>query len=308
VCEPANRHQEAKGSAVNLSRDLEHSRRASRVAHCCGVLCLLLAACGHDVSQAKFAGAVAAAAAPMEAVAQSVSTTRRNDSLAYEHTVEVELGRDLLSQRMKQVQAACAMRTEFACLLLDVSFDAQLGVPSGRLSMRLVPAAVDPLIEMAAQDGRITARSTHAEDLAEPVADTDRQLALLSSHRDRLTEFMKSKELKVEQLIAVSKELAAVQVQIDALNTQHANLHRRIDTEILTISFAPPQQAYSEERTPVRDALRSFSDDFKGAIAQVIRFIAVLLPWLVLIIPGLLLGRLLWRALARGLGRRQRPS
>jgi hypothetical protein len=260
------------------------------------------------VSQAKFAGAVAAAAAPMEAVAQSVSTTRRNDSLAYEHTVEVELGRDLLSQRMKQVQAACAMRTEFACLLLDVSFDAQLGVPSGRLSMRLVPAAVDPLIEMAAQDGRITARSTHAEDLAEPVADTDRQLALLSSHRDRLTEFMKSKELKVEQLIAVSKELAAVQVQIDALNTQHANLHRRIDTEILTISFAPPQQAYSEERTPVRDALRSFSDDFKGAIAQVIRFIAVLLPWLVLIIPGLLLGRLLWRALARGLGRRQRPS
>jgi Domain of unknown function (DUF4349) len=293
---------------VNLSHDLERSRRASRVAHCCGVLCLLLAACGHGVSQAKFAGAALAAVSPMEAVAQSVSTARRNDSLAYEHSVEVELGRDLLSPRMKQVQAACATRSEFACVLLDVSFDAQLGVPSGRVSMRLAPTAVDPLIEMAAQDGRITARSTHAEDLAEPVADTDRQLALLSSHRDRLTEFMKSKELKVEQLIAVSKELAAVQVQIDALNTQHANLRRRIDTEILTISFAPPQQAYSEERTPVRDALRSFSGDFKGAIAQVIRFIAVLLPWLVVIIPGLLLGRLLWRALARGLGRWQRPS
>jgi hypothetical protein len=294
---------------VKLSHDLERSRRATRVAHCSGVLCLLLAACGHGVSQARFAGAALAAASPMAAAAQSASTARRsNNSLAYEHTVEVELGRDLLSPRMKQVQAACAARTEFACVLLDVSFDAQLGVPSGRVSMRLAPAAVDPLIETAAQDGRITARSTHAEDLAEPVADTDRQLALLSSHRDRFAEFMKSKELKVEQLIAVSKELATVQVQIDALNTQHANLRRRIDTETLTISFAPPQQAYGEERTPVRDALRSFSGDFKGAIAQVIRFIAVLLPWLVLIIPGLLLGRLLWRALARVLGRWQRPS
>jgi hypothetical protein len=288
---------------VNLSHDLERSRRATRVAHCSGVLCLLLAACGHGVSQARFAGAALAAAAPLEAAAQSVSTARRNDSLAYEHSVEVELGRDLLSPRMKQVQAACAARAEFACVLLDVSFDAQLGVPSGRVSMRLAPAAVDPLIEMAAQDGRITARSTHAADLAEPVADTDRQLALLSSHRDRLTEFMRSRELKVEQLIAVSKELAAVQVQIDALNSEHANLRRRIDTEILTISFAPPQQAYSEERTPVRDALRSFTGDFTGAIAQVIRFIAVLLPWLVIIIPGLLLGRVLWRAIARGLGR-----
>jgi hypothetical protein len=288
---------------VNLSHDLERSRRATRVAHCSGVLCLLLAACGHGVSQARFAGAALAAAAPLEAAAQSVSTARRNDSLAYEHSVEVELGRDLLSPRMKQVQAACAARAEFACVLLDVSFDAQLGVPSGRVSMRLAPAAVDPLIEMAAQDSRITARSTHAADLAEPVADTDRQLALLSSHRDRLTEFMRSRELKVEQLIAVSKELAAVQVQIDALNSEHANLRRRIDTEILTISFAPPQQAYSEERTPVRDALRSFTGDFTGAIAQVIRFIAVLLPWLVIIIPGLLLGRVLWRAIARGLGR-----
>jgi hypothetical protein len=110
---------------------------------------------------------------------------------------------------------------------------------------------------------------------------------------------MKSRELKIEQLIAVSKELAAVQVQIDDLNSGHANLRRRIDTESLTIRLAPPQLAYGEELTPVRDALRSFSADCTGAMAQVIRCIAVLLPWLLVIVAALLLGRLLWCIRAR---------
>jgi hypothetical protein len=273
---------------------------------CCVTLCclLLLAACGRS-----FKVAAARAGVPLQAAAVAELAAARSQSLAYEHTVAVELGRDLLSPRMKEVQATCATRTEFACELLDASFDAQLSVPSGSLRMRLAPAAVEPLVAMAANNGRITSRSTHAEDLAQPVADTDRELSLLSSHRDRLTEFMKSKELKVDQLIAVSKELASVQTQIDALSTQRANLRRRIDTELLTISFSPPREAYSQEQTPIVDALHSFGGDFKSAVAQVIRFIAVLLPWLVIIVPSLFLFRAFWRLISRWLAQRHpRPQ
>ncbi len=158
---------------------------------------------------------------------------------------------------------------------------------------------------MAGEGGEITSRNTHAEDLAEPIADTERQLALLTTHRDRLAEFMKSKDIKVEQLITVSKELASTQSQIDSLGSQRANLRRRVDTELLTINLSLPRQAYEAEQSPVRDAFRSFGSNLRDALADVIRFVAALLPWLVVVLPGLILLRLFWRWITRWLARRE---
>ena len=158
---------------------------------------------------------------------------------------------------------------------------------------------------VASNEGKVTGRSTQADDLAEPVADTERQLALLTLHRDRLTGIMKSKDLKIDQLIAVSRELATAQSQIDSLNTQHANLRRRIDTELLTISLSLPMQEFAADQSPVKDALRYFGSDFREAVGMVIRFLAVLLPWLVIGLPGLFLLRLFWRWIGRVIARRE---
>lgn len=89
-------------------------------------------------------------------------------------------------------------------------------VPGGSIRMRVAPTAVEPLIQIAARGGEVTLRSTHAEDLAEPVADTERALAMLTSQREQLESFTKTKRLPVDQLITVTKELASLQTQIDA--------------------------------------------------------------------------------------------
>jgi len=117
---------------------------------------------------------------------------------------------------------------------------------------------------------------------------------------------MKDKSLKVDQLITVSRELATVQTQLEAAATTRANLHRRIDTELLTFNLSVPTMATSVQPTPIRDALRSFAADFTEAIAQVIRFVAAVIPWLVVIVPGIILLRLFWRAVGRWLARRER--
>ena len=160
------------------------------------------------------------------------------------------------------------------------------------------------MVEISARGGRIVSRNTHAEDLAEPIGDADRQLSLLSSHRDRLDEFLQRKDLKVEQVIELSKEVSSTQTQIDALRTQRANLQRRVDTELLTVELSPPVGTEAARRSPIADAARSFGSDFREAIAQVIRFIAFLLPWLVIIVPGIVLLRLFWRGITRWLARR----
>jgi hypothetical protein len=126
------------------------------------------------------------------------------------------------------------------CTLLDFSERTDQSVPSASIRMRLAPASVTPLVAVASKDALVASRSTHAEDLAEPIADTERELALLTTHRDRLAEFMKSKDLKVEQLLLVSRELSSAQTQIDSLNSQRANLQRRVATQVLTINLSLP--------------------------------------------------------------------
>ena len=241
------------------------------------------------------------------AMAPVTPAVPRTDTLAYEHTVSIETRKDLLPTRLREVEAACNTDRPSGCTILDVSLNSQQDLPHGSIRMRLARTGLEPIIAVASKDAKVVGRSTHAEDLAEPVADNERQLALLTLHRDRLTELMRSK-LNVDQLITVSKELATVQSQIDALSTAGANLQRRINTELLTINFSLPMQAYAANQSPVMDALRSFGSTFREAVGMVIRFLAVLLPWLVIILPGLFLLRLFWRWIGRRIVRREQRS
>ena len=241
---------------------------------------------------------------PRQAEQVQAGQHRTTDNLAYEHTVSIELGKVLLPTRMREIQSACQTDRQFGCTLLDISVHTTEDIPQGSIRIRLAPSGVDAFIGLASQNGEVTARTTHAEDLAEQVTDTERELTLLTTHRDRLSEFMKDKSLKVDQLIAVSRELASTQTQIESASTVRANLHRRIDTHLLTLNLSIPQQVAVAQRTPIRDAFSSFGSEFTEAIAQVIRFVAVLIPWLIVIVPGVILIRLFWRGIGRWLSRR----
>lgn len=257
---------------------------------------------------------MAGSAAPMEIQSMAALAppaqggARRVGTLAYEHVISIEMGRELLPTRLREIEAACNADRASNCTVLDVALSSNQDLPSGNIRMRLAPGGVDPIITLASKDGEVISRNTRAEDLAEPVADTERQTALLTLHRDRLAEFMKNKDIKIEQLITVSKELATVQSQLDSLSTQHANLRRRIDTDLLTINLSLPRQDYTSQQTPVRDALRSFGSDFRAAVGMVISFFAVLVPWLIVILPGLFLLRLFWQWIGRRLARRQQTG
>jgi hypothetical protein len=266
-----------------------------------GVTLCLLIGCQKRPEQT-----LAYAEAPMMAAAAPavVQVAQRRDTLAYEHSVSIELDQKALPTRLREIESSCAASQPVECTVLEVSLHGQEDVFSGLIRMRIAPQGVDPTIEAASQGGKLTSRSTRAEDLAQPMADTERKLALMTTHRDRLAEIMKSKELKMEQLITVSKELATVQTDIDALSTTQAQLRRRVDTDLLTINLSPPQGTYQARQTPIRDALRVFGSNFREAVANVISFIAIVVPWLVIILPGLFLLRGFWSWIGRTLARR----
>ena len=104
---------------------------------------------------------------------------RRDKNLAYEHTVTIALAPGVLSTRMKEIQEACATDKTYDCTLLDVSVRRETDAPSGTIRMRLAPGGVAVFTATASKNGAIKEQITHAEDLAQQVTDTDRQLALL---------------------------------------------------------------------------------------------------------------------------------
>jgi hypothetical protein len=263
---------------------------------CALLFAVVTAAC----AKAQAPAATLALAGP---AAEREAATPADRTLAYEHRVSIELSAAMLPQRLDAVRKTCVEDSKRACMLLDVSRQDTRGTINGRIRMRVPPSGVEPMVAIASAGGKVVSRTTHAEDLAQPAADTDRQIALLTTHRDRLAEIMKNRDLRVEQLITVSKELATVQTELDAAATQRRNLQRRLDTELLEIELSVEGARYGGADTPVRDALRSFTADFFNAVAMVIGFIALLLPWLVVILPGIVLLRLFWRWVGRRLAR-----
>lgn len=241
----------------------------------------------------------------MAAAGTAVAQAQRRDTLAYEHSIDIEMDSELLPTRLREIESACVAGKPVECTVLDVGLRSRNNVYGGTIKMRIAPQGVDSIVEAASQGGKLISRSTRAEDLAQPIADTQQQLSLMTTHRDRLAEIMKSKDLKIEQLITVSKELATVQTQIDALSTQQAQLRRRVDTDLLTIDLSPPDGAHQAQQTPIRDALRVFGSNFREAVSMVITFVAFVLPWLVILLPALFLLRLFWVRAGRMLARRR---
>jgi cell division protein FtsB len=191
---------------------------------------------------------------------------------------------------------------------LEVSVSDNSGYVNGRIKMRLAPTGVDALVSAASADAQVKARQTTAEDLAQPLADVARQVAMLNGYRDRLSTLLARKDTSVTDLISVSKELAATQTQLEQLTSQNAQLRRRVDTDLLTISWQVTATQARSAGSPVGDAMRSFGANFREAIGSVIEFLAQLIPWLVIGLPALVLLRVFWRWTGNWLSHRVRTG
>ena len=139
-----------------------------------------------------------------------------------------------------------------------------------------------------------------------PLQDSARQLSQLSTQRDQLGAFLKSRDLKVDQVIALTREVSQLQAQIEEIENSRRNLQRRVQTELLTINLNAPLLSAAAHASPVADAFRSIGVQFSRALGNVILFIATLIPWLLVLIPGLIFVRIFWRWIGRRIDVRPR--
>lgn len=201
--------------------------------------------------------------------------------LAYEHDVTLRLEAERIPARVHALQEACLRKQHGDCTVLEVS---QRGGddPRGMLTVRIVPAGVEPLIAAASEGADLGNRSTRAEDLAEAVRDNALTRSRLQKELSGLQIFQQRRDLSVADMIALSQQVSKLEAQQEAADQEAAQQQRRIQTQKLTLHFEAP--GGESGRDEIRQAVRDFVSTLASGTAWTIRAVAFLIPVLVVLV------------------------
>jgi len=232
------------------------------------------------------AGKVAQAARPLES----------GITLSREHHVVVEVREGDLEAHFRRVAGRCSTDPPDHCTILQS--DLSTGdSPAGQMRLRIDPPAVEDLISFASADGKLVHRSTTIEDLAEAIQDTQTRLEMLTNYRKQLLELQAKAGTNIDAAIKIASELSTVQSNLESAAGEAAYQSKRTATDIVALEFIVP--ARSAYWRPVRESLRDFVANLSAGLSQAITAVAYIVPWLLVVIPGLYLLRFLWRRRAR---------
>jgi len=228
-----------------------------------GMLLLGLVACGRGGQNYAADAAAGAVASPEGAF------------LAYEHDIRIQLDAKRISERVKAVSEACQSNRFGDCAVLQVGEEGG-ETRSGSIRVRIAPKGVEPIIALAGEGGDVASRNTHAEDLAQQVADTALTQTRLQKEHAQLQAYQQRSDMKVADLLAVSQRMAEIEAGLEQANKEAAQQRRRIDTQLVSLHFEGP--AGQRSRSEIGKAVSEFGSIFTTSIAFVIRAVAALLP------------------------------
>ena len=226
----------------------------------------------------------------------ALRTEQMSGTLSREHSVTIEVPESDLHSGFQRLTDRCTADSAHHCTILQS--DVSTGqFPSGLIRLRIDPNAVEDLIGFSAGLGRLEHRSTRVEDLAEAIQDTQARIEMLTTYRKQLLELQGKAGTNVDAAIKVASELSAVQSNLEQANGKAAYQAKRTTTDVVTVTFsAQEQKAFWR---PIRESLRDFVGNLSNGISQAITAVAYILPWLLVVIPGLYLLRFLWRRRGR---------
>jgi Domain of unknown function (DUF4349) len=222
-----------------------------------------------------------------------------NRRLAVTHRFTLRVPSEATEAIQQKHMAECA---KLGCTILSTSIDrSDEGRVSARAAVRIKSESYDAFAaQLAAPPAKITMRSQSDEDLAVPILDAEKRLEAKTVLRDRLTALLRDQSVKTAaDLIAIEKELAQAQSDIENITAQSDNLRTRTDTIRIDIFYTGAVGQFgSVDLTPVQQAIGRIGQTIVNSASWLIASLAALVPWLPII-------ALVWLAIRRGLRRRR---
>jgi hypothetical protein len=212
--------------------------------------------------------------------------------LAYAYAVGLEIPSERLTSVMDRHVQACQAAGPRLCQLIGSN---RQGDPEsymqGYVSLRGEPGWLRAFmagLETQADEagGRIVSQSVNSEDLTRQIVDTEARMRALTALRDRLQELLRSRPGRLSDLLEVERELARVQGEIDATQSNLAVMRTRVAMSELTLNYqSAPRSVGSDTLQPLRHAFADFLGIIVGGFAAIIYMIAGLIPVLIVVVP-----------------------
>ena len=234
--------------------------------------------------------------------------------LAYSYARSIETPGNALAAVVESHAAACRQAGPTTCMVVNIS-QSGLGEDwaNANLSLKAAPAWSEAFLGglsagLESQKSRITSASEYAEDLSTQIIDTDARLKAKVTLRNRLQALLTDRPSELKDLLALESELARVQADIDSTTSVLAALRQRVAMSNINLSYSARQSPASRSVwRPLSDAFGGFFGHFAGALAAIVTTIAVLLPWIPVVIGLIWLARSLWRRVFRKRNRAAPP-
>jgi flagellar biosynthesis chaperone FliJ len=247
------------------------------------VMVLVLAGCSGDK-----------VAAPASVSAESATAKTQdgpNKFMAYEHSIQVAVPESQVTNVYEAVEQACLQARVEQCVVMGSQLSTG-NEASAEINIRAKSAGIQKLLAVLARKGHVVSQSVSSEDLASPITDAAKKMAMLSDYRSKLEGLRGHSGIDIDALIKVSKELVQVQSEIESLAGEQAHLLLRVETEILRVSIhSAESQSFLR---PVSAALSNFMHNLSEGLSDAITGVAYLMPWSLVILLCFWLFRKFW--------------
>lgn len=284
----------------------------------CGALLLALVACGQNASVPEMDARTEriAAAPPMEASRQ-VSDAVSSGGVAAFSSAPGQAG---VATSAPTISTGMIIRNGSASVLVDslelgisavqqlaLRFGGYVGntslsagdyqVRSATLELKIPAARFDSAIAGLKPLGKVESVTSTAEDVGEEFVDITARVANAKRLETRLVELLATRTGKLEDVLAVERELARVREEIERYEGRLRYLSSRV--AVSTLAITVHERAPLVSATPGENVLL---DAFRSAWRNFVRYIAGFIALLGIIVPSVALLALLmvvWRRFRR---------
>lgn len=224
---------------------------------------------------AKVVGPPGRTAGALDAVAAPTSgSTAAPSMLIRTGTASVEV---------RDVPAAIVAVRQLASSL--GGYVANTSVQSGReqvrtatLELKIPAPQFDRAVNGLEPLGRVEFVNVDAQDVGEEFVDVTARVANARRLEQRLIALLETRTGRLEDVLAVERELARVREEIERFEGRLRYLSTRVSVSTLTVTVHEPQPVLGRGRNPIVDAFRDAWRNFVGFIAWLIAASGVLVP------------------------------
>lgn len=235
-------------------------------------------------AQKDFAGrGVAGAAAPMAPMASEAAQPLPSQGPVVPGQMLIRTG--YVSVRVDSLELAMAALRQLATALGgsvgNVSMSSgEFQVRSATLELRVPTAKFDEAMGGMAPLGRVEQSSTSVQDVGEEFVDLNARMANSKRLESRLIDLLATRTGRLEDVLAVERELARVRQEIERSEGRLRYLGARVAMSTLSVTVSEREPVVGENpgRNVIVEAFTDAWRNFVGFIAWTIESLGVLIP------------------------------